>query len=255
MFLLSSFFCYKCTMNELKRLAEFEEVLEHYTVSTHGRGILADTKLLLMCGVTSSGRNTVIGELLKTGNYHFITSDTTRKPRVNRGNMEISGEEYWFKTEKEVLKGLKEGEYLEAAIIHGQQVSGISIAEMERARDGGKIATTDIEIVGVRNIVQAKPDSINVFMIPPSFEVWIDRINGRGHMPELELRRRLKSAISEIREALHKDYFVIIVNDEFHKTAQIVSEIFEHEPDQQDARQVARRLLNETQTYLATAKS
>lgn len=238
-------------MNELKNLAKFQELLANYHVSKHAKSILNRTKLLLLAGVTSSGRNTVIGEILKTGDYHYITSDTTRRPRINRGNIEVNGEEYWFKTEEEMLKGLQKGEYLEAAIIHDQQVSGISIAEIERASKEQKIAITDIEVVGVANIMTVKPEAVCVFMIPPGFEEWLKRISARGHMTDIELRRRLLSAVKEIEAALSGDHFVIVVNDDFHQTSKVIENILNEIPDQEVSRKVAEVLLTSTKQFLA----
>ncbi|MCA9332380.1 hypothetical protein KDA00_00740 [Candidatus Saccharibacteria bacterium] len=237
-------------MNELRRLSDFQEILNNYHVSESTRRALIKTRLVLMCGVTSSGRNTIIGELMKIGDYYFITSDTTRKPRINMGNVEKNGEEYWFKSEDEFIDGLRKGEYVEAAIIHDQQVSGISIKEIEHASKQHEIAITDIEPAGVESIIKIKPDTKCIFMIPPSFETWLKRIDLRGRMTEIELIRRLKSAVKEINHALNNDHFIIIVNNEFHETAEMVKNIFTNIPDQTSARVVAKNLLKQTQDYL-----
>lgn len=236
--------------NKLTRLPEFQALLESYKVSEAGKQILAQTELILFAGVTSSGRNAIAGELLKSGNYHFVTSDTTRKPRKNHGEFEKNGDEYWFKTEEEFIEGLKNGEYLEAAIIHNQQVSGISLRELEIARDQKKIAITDIEIVGVKSIVDIKPDTICCFIIPPSFEIWQKRLRGRGMMTSVELTRRLRSAERELKAALEQRHFTIIVNDEFHKTTKVIENIHRSLPDQEHARTTARHLLMDTETFL-----
>ncbi len=240
-------------MNELKNLDRFQAILQNYTVSEHARSILENTELLLLVGVTSAGRNSVVDELVKTQKYHYIVSDTTRKPRINHGQLEQNGREYWFRSEEVFLKNLQSGEYVEAAIIHNQQVSGISISEIELASREGKIATTDIEIVGVSSIVKAKEDTVCVFMIPPNFEEWLRRLHGRSAMHEIEVDRRLNSAITEITEALSKDCFTMVINDELRKTTKIIEGIFDHIPDQQHARQVAEELLKQTKSYLSVA--
>lgn len=238
--------------NKLTKLSEFQEILANYKVSDSGKDTLRRTELILLAGITSSGRNTIVTELLKTGKYHFIVSDTTRAPRKNHGILEQSGDEYWFKTEDEVLDGLRRGEYLEAAIIHNQQVSGISLKELEKARDQSRIAITDIEIVGVKNIVKAKTDAICLFVIPPSFEVWQKRLRGRGAMTSVEMARRLRSAQHELKEALEQRYFTIVVNDEFHKTTKTIENISRSLPDQDHSRTVAQHLLIDTETFLKT---
>src|SRR5690606_21781404 len=113
-----------------------------------GRQILAETQLMILVGPTSTGRNTLINELLKTGHYYFLVSDTTRPPRQNNGVWEQNGREYYFRTEDDMLKDIQAGLFVEAEIIHNQQVSGTSIREIKKARDQGKIALADVEILG-----------------------------------------------------------------------------------------------------------
>ena len=200
-------------MNELKKLAEFQTVLNNYQISEAGKALLSQVRLVLLAAPTSSGRNTIIGELLKRDLYHYIVSDTTRKPRINDGKPEENGQQYWFRSEQEVLDDLLAGRFLEAAIIHSQQVSGISLRELELARQEEKIAITDIEVVGVQNIVEAKPDTTVIFVVPPTFDEWQRRISGRGDMDPAEHVRRLTSSLHEFRHALDKPYYHFVVND------------------------------------------
>lgn len=200
-------------MNQLVHAAEFREALENYRLSDSAKQVLRDTRLALFVAPSASGRNTIIRELLKTGRYHFIVSDTTREPRVNNGIMEQNGREYWFRTEDEVLDEIKNGEFLEAAIIHNQQVSGISIRELEKAHNDNKVAITDIEILGAANVHRLKPEVVAIFMVPPSFDIWMERIHSRGQMPPNEFLRRMISAEHELSTALRVDYYRFILND------------------------------------------
>src|SRR5690606_36945371 len=136
-------------------------------------------------------------ELLKSDEYHYIVSDTTRQKRTNDGVMEQDGVEYWFRDEEAVLDDLKSGKFLEAAVIHNQQVSGIRIREIEQARSEGKVALADIEIDGMQYIIRANPDVYALFILPPSVGVWIQRMDGRGVMPLHGKRLRLCSAVQE----------------------------------------------------------
>ena len=130
-------------MNELRQLTEFQDLLANYQLSKGALQTLSQTQLVLLVAPTSSGRNHLIRELMKTDDYYYIVSDTTRRPRTNDGIMEQSGVEYWFRDEADVLSDIRDGKYLEAAVIHQQQVSGISIRELQKATDLGKIAITD----------------------------------------------------------------------------------------------------------------
>ena len=242
-------------MNKLQHMAEFESVLSDYQPSAEAKQLLQTTKLVLLVGPTSSGRNTIINELLKSGHYHPVVSDTTRKPRSNNGIPEQDGREYWFRKEDDVLRDLQQGKFLEAAIIHGQQVSGISIRELQAAAQEGKVAINEIEVVGADNIYDAKPDTTFLFILPPSFDEWMTRMQARGTLPEDEVRRRLESAVKELTIGLDREYYHFVVNNTFMHTAKAVDELImdgkQSEELQIDGRRVAEELLRDTTKYLA----
>lgn len=240
-------------MNQLLRIDQFKQILSNYALSGEGKKILANTELVLFVGPSSSGRNTIINELVKTGNYHYIVSDTTRKPRVNNGILEQNGREYWFRTEEELLADLQKGLFLEAAIIHNQQVSGISLRELEQATKEGKISINEIEVVGADTIYNLKPDTTFIFVVPPSFDEWMARMSARGELPEEEMVRRLNSAVFEIRMALDREYYQFVVNDTFKHTTKKAEEIITGHTDveeQERSKQVAKELLADTERYL-----
>lgn len=241
--------------NQLHHLEEFREILKDYQVGDEGKQILAKTNLALLVAPSASGRNTIVAELLKTGKYHFIVSDTTRKPRKNNGVIEKNGVEYWFRQEDEVLHDLAEGKYLEAAVIHDQQVSGISLREISQALNEGKVALTDIETVGMNTIIAAKPDAHAIFVIPPSFTEWMKRMEGRGHMAVAEKRRRLMSAEREIKDALTYDYYTFVLNDSVAHAAEQIETIVFGKPDitlQARLHELATELLASTQHWLSS---
>ncbi len=246
--------CYNYHMNQLKHLDEFKQVLAHYTVSEASKRILKQTQLVLLAAPTSAGRNTIIRELLKTGEYHYIVSDTTRQPRINDGVLEQNGVEYWFRTEEEVLADLQAGKFVEAAIIHNQHVSGISIRELDQARQEEKIAITDIEVVGAHNIVEAKPDTVAIFVLPPNLEEWLHRLRYRGKLSPAEVRRRLESAGNEFKLALERDYYNFVINDQLEAAMEHIHQLARfsiQDPEQQQrGRQLTEQLYIETMAYL-----
>lgn len=241
-------------MAALKYLDEFQTLLQNYAVSAATRAVLRQTDLLLLVAPTSTGRNTIIRELIKTGNYHYIVSDTTRKPRINDGVLEKNGREYWFRTEEQVLADLRAGRFIEAAVIHNQQVSGISVREVETAYREGKIGVTDIEIVGVQTIMRLKPDTKVVFVLPPNFEEWQRRIKHRGKMSNQELYRRMQSAYRELASALEHNYYLFVINDDLLTAVEHINRIArfgQQLPEEQTkGRQLAEQLLIETKSFL-----
>ncbi len=242
-------------MNSLTNLDAFKSVLEDYHLSSAGKEVLRGLRLTLLAAPTSSGRNTIINELIKTNEYYYVVSDTTRRPRVNNNVMETNGVEYWFRTEGEMLEDLKKGLFLEAAVIHDQQVSGISIRELEKAKSSSKIAITDIEIAGVDSVLAVKPDTSAVFVTPPSFADWHDRLEKRGSMTKQELNRRMKSAAEEFRHALEYDrLYSFVINDDLSDAVDHIHEIVfsgHRDPSYQKmAREVIERLLIDTEKFL-----
>jgi len=243
-------------MNQLVHIDEFASAIKSYQLSETAMRTLSDLRLVLMVGPTSSGRNTVIRELVKTGAYHFIVSDTTRQPRANKGVMEKNGREYWFRTEEEMLDEINRGEFLEAAIIHSQQVSGISIRELEIARQTDKIAITEVEIMGADNTYRAKPDTTIIFSVPPGFDEWMDRLHNRGQLPQDEVRRRLESACLEFDAALTKDYYHFVVNDDIDETVALVdsmTRLGQYDTHKETAaRELVKTLYRQTRDYLSS---
>ncbi len=245
-------------MNQLTRIDEFREVLADYHSSSEALESIKDLRFVLFVGPTSSGRNTIISELLKSGLYTFVISDTTRQPRVNNGILEENGREYWFRSEVDMLADLREGKFLEAAIIHNQQVSGMSIRELKLAASKGLIAVNEIEITGAGHVHSLVPHAKFLFVLPPSFDEWIARMNGRGTLPADETKRRLASAVDEIKYALEQDFFIFVVNNTFMQTATTVDDIIRHhkvpEKDQLEGRKLAKQLLADTKEFLADLK-
>lgn len=242
--------------NSLTRIDEFREVLADYHLSDDARRSLADIQLALLVGPTSAGRNTIINHLVHSGEYHSVVSDTTRKPRTNNGVLEQDGREYWFRSEDEVLEDLRAGRFLEAAIIHGQQVSGISIRELQLAANQHQIAINEIDPQGADSIHVANPHARFIFVLPPSFDEWMARMSQRGELPADEKKRRLQSAAFEIATALDRDYYTFIVNDTFVHAAARIDDAIRGDGNQVDnqdaAKLLARELLRDTENYLAT---
>lgn len=231
----------------LEHLSEFEKLLSEYRISEEGKRLLDTTPLVFLTSVTAGGRNTIIKELEKTGLYQFFVSDTTRPPRINNGVMEQHGVEYYFVSEGHFMEGLKAGEYLEAEVLHKQQVSGISLNELRRIKGTGKIGINEVGRLGAENIHAASSNPHFIFVVLPSFEEWMNRLEGRGEISEEEKTRRLQSARLELGAALESDYFKFVVNDEIEKAVHSIRNIAEQgiysKEDHERGRELAVKML------------
>ncbi len=238
----------------LDRRAEFEALLKNYQMNSTAKQVLRQTPFVAMLALTSTGRNTIIRELLKTGAYYFIISDTTRPPRYNDGILEQSGVEYFFRTEEEMLKDIKSGQFVEAEVIFGQQVSGISIREIEKAYEQGKIAITDVDLLGSINIAHLKPDVISIALLPPDFEEWMRRIHKRTNVSSEELRRRSETAVKILEAVLQKDFYTIVVNDKLEDAIHTIDRAARlgelESTNQEQTRELAKKLLRDTREFL-----
>lgn len=234
----------------------FEAALANYHMSDRAKTVLANTQLVLLTGPSSSGRNTIIDFMLGMGSYHFIVSDTTRPPRVNDGVLEQNGREYWFRKEEEMLQEIENGEFLEAELIHGQQVSGISIRELEETISEHRIAINEVDIGGMQTVLAAKPDTVAIFILPPSFDEWQRRMSARGTMNPDEFRRRMETAERIFKEAAESSYAKIVINETVTQAAHQIDEIVHghgiDEASQAKGRDLAKELLSQTQALLAT---
>lgn len=236
----------------LRHLDEFEKLLANYHISPNTAS-LQGTRLVLLFGATASGSDSIIRELTHTGRFVYLISNTTRPKRINNGVAEQDGVEYWFKTEEEMLDDLRNHRMLEAEIIHNQQVSGISLAELQSAAQHGKIAVTKVEF-NIKHIIQAKPDALAVLVLPPTFSDSIKRLEGRGKLPVPELRRRIETAAKVYKAGIDWDFLTYVINDTVeHAVEQIEQAIDKPQSvaDRKKGKQVTSQLYNDAEAWLA----
>lgn len=236
-------------------MAEFRSVLDGYKLSDASLDTLLTTKLALLVGPTACGRNTIISKLVESGHYYHIVADTTRMIRTKDGQpIEKNGREYWFRSEEAVLANLKQGAYMEAAIIHNQQVSGCNMRELEAAKTADKIAIKDMEPNGTHFVHGMKQDAVIIFVLPPNFDEWMHRLHSRSELPEDEIRRRLESSDAEIEVALHREYYKFVINDKLEDAIAAVDAIAREgsvDTDRQQAgRELAQQLHRDIKAYL-----
>jgi len=151
-------------------------------------------------GKTTIARALVDGE----EDFSFSVSATTRVPR----SYEVHGEDYWFLPREEFLKRVEMGEFAEWAEVHGEYYGTPKESLLEAGRRGCHVVL-DIDVQGARQIREAVPEALLLFILPPSVEVLFHRLTGRGTEEEETLRRRLNTALQELRAAEAFDYFVI----------------------------------------------
>ncbi len=190
-------------------------------MSAEAAELVRDTKLLIIAGVVCAGKNTVTDRLVAAEQYHRIVTYTTRQPRENHGVLEQDGKDYHFVDTTELERMVEHQEFIEFKYTHGNYY-GTGTSELKKARTQGKIPIMDIDVKGVVEYLQIKPDTHAVFLLPPSAQIWLERLEGRyGDLSahSEELTRRFKTAYDEIRHIQQDDRFVLVINDDLATTA------------------------------------
>jgi guanylate kinase len=166
--------------------------------------------LFIVSSPSGGGKTTLIRRLIADppgAGLHFSVSHTTRPKRAGERN----GREYHFVTDEAFRKMAARRAFLEHNLVHGRRY-GTSRAEVLPLLDRGEDVVLDIDVQGARDIRKAYPKAVSVFIVLPTPEELEKRLRLRGLDGEEEIRRRLRRARVEIREAKRFQY--VIVNDD-----------------------------------------
>lgn len=229
--------------------------LQNYTVPADAVELIRSAKIVFLVGVAGAGKDTVINELLKSGDYHYIVSHTTRQPRYNHGVLERDGFEYHFIDFARAEEMLDNGEFIEAKLVHGTNIYGTSVSEIQTAKDKSEIAISEIEVQGIAEYRAVADTVLPIFLLPPDFATWQERLVRRygGDVDAEELRKRMETAKSELQEAIDKDYYEFVVNRDLNTTISIVDSIAHGNLSSEkndEAREVALQLLRDLEKSL-----
>lgn len=132
---------------------------------------------------------------------------TTRKPRQG----EVDGLDYFFVTREEFQKRIKNNGFLEYAEFVGEYY-GTPIDYIEKMMEKGKEVIVEIEVEGALQVREKNPEAVFIFIVPPSKEALISRLNNRGTDSLDTIKKRIEKAEREFHLAYKYDY--IVVNDE-----------------------------------------
>ncbi len=175
--------------------------------------------LVLFSGPSGVGKDTVLEVVLaKDTSLQKSISLTTRGIREN----EIDGKDYYFISVEDFEKMIENGEVLEFAR-YGQNLYGTPKAPVDKWLDEGKTVILKIEVQGAQNIKKMYPDSVGIFVLPPSMDELENRLRSRGTENEDDIQKRLEIARKEID--MSKDYDYLVVNDDLDRASDNVLQI------------------------------
>jgi len=186
--------------------------------------------LLVLSSPSGGGKTTIARSLLRErDDLGYSVSATTRPRREG----EQDGTDYHFLTRDEFLRRVDAGEFLEWATYAGN-LYGTLRSEIDRIFARGRTAVLDLEIEGARQIRASFPNSLHVFVLPPSADVLVGRLTGRKTEPPAVLRERVTRAADELAAVAEYDY--AIFNEDLALAVAQVAAILDAE-----ARRVARQ--------------
>jgi guanylate kinase len=186
--------------------------------------------LLVLSAPSGGGKSSIARNLLQgRDDLGYSVSATTRPMREG----EREGVDYHFLSREEFVRRRDAGEFLEWAT-YGGHLYGTLRSEIERIFARGRHAVLDIEIEGARQIRANFPNSLHVFVLPPSAEVLVGRLTGRRTEPVEVIRERVSRAADELTAVAEYDY--ALVNEELVIAVAQVAAILDAE-----ARRVSRQ--------------
>jgi guanylate kinase len=168
-------------------------------------------KLIVLTGPSGVGKGTLMNEILQRyPELHYSVSATTRSPRPG----EVNGKNYYFISRNQFEELVTQGEFLEWAEFAGNCYGTLREAVLNHVQSG-KLVVLEIELEGARQIRHNFPNSLSIFILPPSFAELEGRIRKRGQDSEEAITRRLQRAQEEIAAA--NEFDLQIINDDFEK--------------------------------------
>jgi len=176
---------------------------------------------IILSGPSGVGKTLFLNKTLKSyPQFENTITYTTRTPRQNEKN----GEYYYFISDQEFQKRLKEGQFAESAKVHSYWY-GTAYEEIYRVWNRNKSIIKDLDIQGAKSIKSIYPKAITVFLYPPDMEILTQRLRQRGIKDINNLKQRLGVAAQEIAEGQSYDFK--IVNDNFEPAWQEFKKIIE----------------------------
>jgi guanylate kinase len=175
--------------------------------------------LFVLSAPSGAGKTTLRRAVLaRFPDIAYSVSTTTRSPRPG----EVSGRDYVFITREEFEAGIREGRWAEWAQVHGNYY-GTSARTLREAAGAGTDVLLDIDVQGARQIRRMFPESVTVFIMPPSFEVLAQRLTARGTDRPKAIQLRLRNARQEMEE--RHWYRHVVVNDDLATAVEELSAI------------------------------
>jgi guanylate kinase len=170
----------------------------------------------VVTGPSGVGKGTLIANLLeRVPDLELSVSATTREPRPG----EVDGRDYWFLSPEEFDRRVQQGDFVEHAVYAGNRY-GTLRSELDRPARG---IVLEIDLQGARQVREALPEAMQVFIAPPSLEDLRERLEQRGSDHPDQIEERLKVAPQEL--AAKEEFARVVVNDDVERATDELVEL------------------------------
>src|SRR3989339_104596 len=175
---------------------------------------------IVISAPSGAGKTTIVNLILKRiKGLKYSISTTTRPPSKNEKN----GRDYYFLSKKEFLNKRKARKFIETAIVHGYYYGTLK-EKLDNNLKKGKDVVLNIDVKGALNVKKIYPESLLIFIVPPSMNILKRRLKDRQRDTEKEIEKRLKNAKKEMKYQKYYDYVVVndILQEAFNKIKRIL---------------------------------
>ncbi|MEI7841884.1 MAG: guanylate kinase [Gallionellaceae bacterium] len=175
--------------------------------------------LFIVSAPSGAGKTSLVNGLLtQNKQIDLSVSYTTRDPRPG----EVNGTDYHFVTREQFMQMAQHGDFLESAEVYGN-LYGTSQSWISQENGKGRDILLEIDWQGAAQVRSKFPDSIGIFILPPSLETLEARLKGRKQDSEEIITKRLQAAREDISHVAEFDY--VIINDKLEVALQQLNSV------------------------------
>lgn len=176
-------------------------------------------KIYVISAPSGTGKTTIIKRIKEIRpEIRFSISAATRNPR----GIEVHGKDYYFLSKDDFMKKVKAGEFVEWEEVFGNYYGTLK-SELVDTVEKGEDVILEIDVKGALNIKQQFPESVLVFLLPPSIEELVARLTGRNTEKQEELEKRIARA--ELEFSFREQFDHCVVNNDLEECVNEVLEL------------------------------
>lgn len=176
-------------------------------------------KIYVISAPSGTGKTTIIKRLKEIRpEIRFSISAATRNPR----GIEVNGKDYYFLSKDDFMKKVEAGEFVEWEEVFGNYYGTLK-SELVDTVEKGEDVILEIDVKGALNIKQQFPESVLVFLLPPSIEELVARLTGRNTEKQEELEKRIARA--ELEFSFREQFDHCVVNNDLEECVNEVLEL------------------------------